>query len=472
MKKILQCSLLFVSFLLLSAPLLQAEEDIFVQTLTNSNINANYKNLTLSMMLSQGISESYEESQRKLGIKLLEIGWKNTKDSFFFPHVTLSLVSSEQRMGTLSGAKNAPKAPTGSLKLDFGEYTLFNWGKDYLQYLNKKNLYTRGKEQIKEAHREFRQELIIKYVYLLTLKDIEKNRRDQLRQTAFIYRFNKERAKQKKISQIDLLLIRDYYLKAQTEYQIIKVQIESLNEEIAFLIKDPVGTKYVISEVVNFQKITTPLNELLTIAKNNTPEILDSKSLLINTKRDYELAIKEDLPLPKISLNLGAYEHLYGSGYVKGDYVNGTGKSLEIVASINATWTIIGDNGFLNQRKRAEAFLKQQYQLSDFRMKQHQSATVVHQYYKKIKNSEKIISILQTKRKNSKISYDFILDRYMSKKSTIIYLKEALTERTYAEEAYVLELYEHLKNKVLLAKTIGTYDFPSENFNFLVKKID
>ena len=66
----------------------------------------------------------------------------------------------------LVGAQS--KHTGGGLALDFGEYTVFNWGKDYLAYLNNKQNFKRGLQDLTESDRQLKFDIITSYSNLIS----------------------------------------------------------------------------------------------------------------------------------------------------------------------------------------------------------------------------------------------------------------------------------------------------------------
>lgn len=76
---------------------------------------------------------------------------------FWLPKVSLEMLASNHRMDRFHTSSEstpqmgAQQSPTGSVGLVMEEYSLFNWGRDYLQYLNDKSTLTRQNQQLLEA---------------------------------------------------------------------------------------------------------------------------------------------------------------------------------------------------------------------------------------------------------------------------------------------------------------------------------
>ena len=129
------------------------------------------------------------------------------------PELKLTLTTADQRISTLHSGNTPPtvpnpSVPTGAFGLQLGNYTVFNWGKDYSLYLNNKTSFERNQKVLDETKREFRLDLISQYFTLMTLKNIEKIAQEQLKQASFVYRLNKEKSLIKSVNISGLLLFK------------------------------------------------------------------------------------------------------------------------------------------------------------------------------------------------------------------------------------------------------------------------
>ena len=181
----------------------QLRTDAYVQSIDQSSqSNTNYKALNLNDVIEQGLRSNQEQEIRKYQGEILDLSWKDSWEEFWIPQVSISLDTNEQRLGTLvNGSSTTNKrssTPDGTLSLNFGDYTIFNWGKDYLQYLNTKETYKRSKEVLKERSRDLKHDLIQNYFKLYFYQEVERLKRDQLRHASFIYRLNREKISLKK----------------------------------------------------------------------------------------------------------------------------------------------------------------------------------------------------------------------------------------------------------------------------------
>ena len=71
------------------------------------------KTLDLTSAIEQALRANYDQNQRDLDQKILDLNWKDTKESFWLPQLSLSLQTSDQRIGRLKSGSSE----TGTSKI-------------------------------------------------------------------------------------------------------------------------------------------------------------------------------------------------------------------------------------------------------------------------------------------------------------------------------------------------------------------
>ena len=434
---------------------------------------AQYKPISLSQAIEQGYRQNFEQQERNYEKRILELNWLDAREEFWVPNLQISLETNPQRLarlrnGSLPGEAST-KTPGGSLGLELGEYTIYNWGKDYLDYQNNKTTFERGSQRLDEEKRELRHDIIIDYAYLLTVQELVNIKRDQLRHASFIYRLNRERVSNKKISGQDYFQARQEYLKAQTEYQEIREVMVEANRQLASRINDQAGTRYVVNQMLNFERIKLTVTEADQIARTNSPDVLSAAALSEIARREEEILYKENLPLPKISVNLGAYNYRFGSGRNSSRYETTAGSSdIDVVATVNATWSLTGEGGFFNTRKMRRGALERALAEKQRQKAEFNSTTTARELFEKVKIYENQYQILEARSLNAVKQYDVVLENYMNKKTNFSTFQLALEEKNIAQSLLAEIRFEHAKTKILLARAIGIEDFPGESFEKII----
>ncbi len=448
------------------------ESELYIQQADLYRVTDNFKNLQLNDVIEQGLRKNYDQNLRDQRQNLSEITFEGVKSAFWMPQLKLTLDTSDQKIATLRTGDRSQTTTTpyasGTLGLSLGDYTVFNWGKDYALYLNKKKLFERNTQIYNETKRELKLDLINTYFALAATKNIEKIRQEQLRQTSFLYRLNKEKITIGKTSKQDYYQARSEYLKAQNLYHTSKIEADQTDESVAFFIADPVGTKYIVSEALEYRRIKLTYAEALNTLEINNPTLLTSKILMENAEREYDVAFKENLPLPKFTVNLGAYNKKFGGSTNSTLYetYSNSGR-VDLVASINTTWSLTGEDGLFNTNKLAKSRISRDLTLKEFEKNNHSTQSNLRQTYKTILSLQNQIAILEARIPSLQKTFDTILENYLSNKAKFYDFSMALDDLTQTKIFYEETKLEHLKQKLTMARLMGVEDFPGENFERL-----
>lgn len=455
----------------------QTETEMYIQEADKYKLADVYKNLKLNDVIEQGLRKNYEQNLKGQRQELNEIAFSGAKSAFWMPQLQVSLTTDEQNIATLRNSSRQPtsphsKSPSGTFGLSLGDYTVFNWGKDYAVYLNTKATYERSTQIFNESKRELKLDLINSYFSLVASKNIEKIRQDQLRQTSFVYRLSKEKITVGKTSKQDYYQARSEYLKSQNEYHEAKIVSDQADESVAFQIADPIGTKYVLNEVLDYRRLKVTLDEALALAEKNNPTLLTNKVLIDNAERNYDVALKENMPLPKFSINLGAYNKRFGQSTNSTRYETYSNSgNVELVASINTTWSLTGSDGFLNSNKLASSRISKEIALKEFEKNTHYTQSFLRQTYKTILSLQNQIVILEARIPSLQKTFDTILENYLAGRAKFYDFSMALDDLSNTKVYYEEIKLQHLKEKLTLAKLAGIEDFPGENFELLATRV-
>ncbi len=453
-----------------------SESELYIQQADRYRVTDNFKNLQLNDVIEQGLRKNYDQNLRDQRQNLNQITFEGVKSAFWMPKLELTLTTNDQKIGTLRTGDRSKTTTTpyasGSLGLSLGDYTVFNWGKDYALYLNKKKLFERNTEVYNESKRELKLDLINTYFTLAATKNIEKIRQEQLRQTSFIYRLNKEKITIGKTSKQDYYQARSEYLKAQNLYHVSKISADQTDESVALTIADPVGTKYIINEALDYKRIKITYNEALNALEVNNPTLLTGKILMENAEREYDVAFKESLPLPKFTVNLGAYNKRFGGSRNSTLYetYSNSGR-IDLVASIDTTWSLNGEDGLFNTNKLAKSRMNREIIAKEYEKSTHSTQSSLRQTYKTIISLQNQMAILEARLPSLQKTFDTILENYLSNKAKFYDFSMALDDLCETKIFFEQTKLEHLKQKLTLARLMGVEDFPGENFERLSLRI-
>ena len=438
------------------------------------DIGVNIKSLDINTVIEQGLRLNHDQHLRQFEGELIDLNWKDAYYSFWFPQVDIVMTSSELLSSINQKTKppqNNFKAPTGTVGIDVKEYSLFNWGKDYLQYQSDKNTYQRNVQALGEQRRELKLMLMAEYFNLITLKKIEFFKKEQLRHASFVYRLNKEKFTLNKIRKQEYLQSRDEFLRAQDEYQEALMNAAVGDERIAYLIGDSSSTRYTLKENIVYKKIFIKQEEAFQMSAQRNPDVLNTLNDVENANINYEIEQKDNLPLPKISLNFGAYRHSFGQDHHHTHYERTPHDGdVDLSASINATWNLVGPGGLFNSRKTARALVTKNMAVKNYLKYKHLTKSQIREAFKKIIHLQSQIEILDAKIETVEKTFDTTLDNYTRTQTSFINIKDSLISMTQTKEDYAMALLAHLQQKITLAKLIGVENLPNDIFETLTKQ--
>ena len=435
------------------------------------------RNLDLRSVLEEGFRRNPFENIRSQQREQIDLLKTDLVQGFWFPRLALNLQTFNHRIDRLkessqsSSADPAYKAPSGRVGFDIGEYTVFNWGRDYLQYQNDKQALNRANQQLSEARRRLKFQLISQYFNLIRAKQILRVYQEQLRQTSFIHRMARERLQLRKIRVQEYYQTRSDYLRAQTEYQQALFDVGIQEEVMANVLGDEYRGSYRTIEQLRFVSINTTMDEALKLAQEQSVEYRNAKLGYDNASRTYEKTLKDNLPLPRFSVNLGSYAQNWNQNSTSWEYQTNPGsRNIDLTASINATWTIFGVGGFFNSRFNQQAYLNKRIAEISFFNARRFLEVKVRTIYKTIRFQEQKVEIAQSQSKNAQSNYDSVLDNYMASRATYPDIKIAVDNLVLSQVNKENVKYEHLLRKLELSDFMGLEDFPGESFDQLAAR--
>lgn len=440
-------------------------------------LNQSGRILDLRSIIEEGLRRNPFERIRYLQKEQNELNKTDLFQSFWLPNISLNLQTNNHLIDRLHSssshtqAMGAQDAPNGNFGLLIDDYTLFNWGRDYLAYLNEKQTLNRVNQQLQEGRRRLKFALINQYFNLIRTKEVLRIFQEQVRQTSFIHRISKEKLQLRKITVQEYYQTRSEYLRSQTQYQQAQFEVGIEEEKMANLLGDDYQGSYRTIEQLKFVGLNTSLEEALRYSQEYSVDFRDAKLAYDNSSRTYEKTLKENLPLPKFSFNLGSYSSSFNPNGTAWNYETGPGnRNVEIVASINMKWNLLGEGGFFNSRINKQAYLNQRISEINFFNTKRSLDVKVRTIYKTIRYLEQKVDISQYQHKNAQSNYDSVLDNYVSSKTSYADMKLAIDNLVNSHINTENVKYEHLLKKIELADYMGLEDFPGENFEALAVK--
>lgn len=434
-----------------------------------------HKTLALKVVLEQGMREHPEEKIRAFQDSILEIDQKNNFDHAFVPHIGFSIKTDNQRIHNFysgDALSTSSRNPMGYAGIEVDNYSVFNWGKDYLRYKMQDETLQRQRSSLDEKRSELKLDLIAFYFQLVGAKHQEAIARDFIRHASYIYRLAKEQSSNQKIRRGEYLQARSLYLWAQQNYYRKRREANSYDRQMAVFLGDPSNTVYTVYESLDFKKMHYSADSAQQVIEANNRQLKEQKVLTQNAERNYQLATLEMMPLPQFTFNLGGYTHTFnGSSGGKTDWSTNRfgpgGKNLELRASINLTWTFLGEGGLFNLRGRDRAFYQFEMEKTNLQSKKNAQHNQLQKIYYDIRELEREWDVADPLLVTSRKKFDQMLDQFMERKGSFLDLKEAIFDLKETEEWVENLKIHHLSGKLGLAQMVGLDDFPGENFENL-----
>lgn len=433
--------------------------------------------IDLRSVLEEGFRRNPFEQIRGQQKEQIELLKTDLYQKFWLPTVSLELDTSNHRIDRFRESSQstpgmgAQKAPTGSLGLVIDEYTLFNWGRDYLQYQNDKQTLNRANQQLAEARRRLKFDLITQYFNLIRTREIKRIRQEQLRQTSFIHRLAREKLQLRKIRAQEYYQTRSEYLRSQTEYQESLYDVGLQEESLANLLGDEWRGSYRTNEELKYVSVNTSMSEAMKLAEEQSVDFRNAKLQYDNASRTYEKTLKDNLPLPKFSFNLGTYRTGFDPEGTSWNYQTTPGnRNIELVAAIDMKWTLLGEGGLFNSRDNQQSYLNKRIAEINYFNTKRQLEVKIRTIYKTLRYLEQKVEIAQFQHKNAQSNYDSVLDNYIAGKTTYSDIKLAIDNLVISQMNSENVKFEHLLKKLELADYMGLEDFPGENFEQLAQR--
>ncbi len=444
---------------------------------TEAPLDRSGRILDLRSVIEEGLRRNPFEKIRFLQKEQNELSKTDLFQSFWLPNMSLNMETNNHLIDRIHSSSShfkgmgAQDAPSGSVGFVIEDYTVFNWGRDYLSYLNSKQTLHRANQQLQEARRRLKFALINQYFNLIRTKEILRVYQEQVRQTSFIHRIAKEKLQLRKISVQEYYQTRSEYLRAQTQYQQAQFEVGIEEEKMANLLGDEYQGAYRTVEQLKFVGLNTSMEEALRYSQESSVDFRDAKLNYDNSSRNYERTLKENLPLPRFTLNLGSYSSSFNPNGTAWNYQTGAGnRNVELVASINMRWNLLGEGGFFNSRTNKQAYLSQRISEINFFNTKRSLDVKVRTIYKTIRYLEQKVDIAQYQHKNAQSNYDSVLDNYVSGKTTYADIKLAIDNLVNSHINSENVKFDHLVKKIELSDYMGLEDFPGENFESLAVK--
>ncbi len=434
---------------------------------------ANARLLELRAVIEESLRLNPDERVRTNLNARYDLLKQDVREDFWFPRVSLEMDVSNHRYDRIYTSSQAATgdgyetAPGGAVGVRVRDYTFFNWGRDYLKYQNDQQGLARDVQRLTEARRGLRFQAIRQFFNLVRYREFVKIKREQLRQASFIHRLAREKLQLRKIPAMEYYQTRAEFLRAQTEYQQSLFEAGQEEERMANVLGDDYHPAYRTQEQLKYLPVGITADEALKFAMETSPPLRDARTAFDLTNRTYEKTLKDNLPLPRFSMDLGTWQQQFGPDGNSWGRSTNTGRNVEMVAAVNMSWTLFGEGGLFNNRVNKQAYLDKRIAEIRFYDAKRRLDVKIRTLLRTITYLEQKVTISDYQEKNARSNFDSTLDHYTSGRTTFPQIKLALDNWILSEMNTETVKYDHLRRKLQLAETVGLDDLPGASFDTL-----
>ena len=270
--------------------------------------------LTLDAAIHKAYADNRTIQQRRLTFETSKLNYFDAWDLMFLPSVNLQLKStSDFTMGRLpfgttpaSQAGDASAAhgfPAGAISLNLGQYTLFNFWRDQIVYEQAKLNYERERERVGEVERQVRFQIITEYFRLKTEQEKLEAARRSVAISESIVNLVKSRVRIGKATESDVSSSNVDLLTAKSLFNDQERTVTTEQRNLNILLGDPVDSRYLLKSELQYVHLSIGYDDALKIYFDNSPSIKDQRLALKVGDYGLELAEKQRLPLPTVTVS-------------------------------------------------------------------------------------------------------------------------------------------------------------------------
>ncbi len=425
--------------------------------------------LTLSQAIARAMQQNRTVLAFRLSMRVAEISYANAWDTMFMP--SLNLVTSATPAVTFAHipgqstntSNDSYGYPTGSVGLQLGQYTLYNFGKDRDTYEQARLDWVRTQQQYLETLRAVRIQVIIAYFrYKAEVEKLDAAKRSMIISEAFLAvvksRVRISQANEGDIpsSEVDLVNAKNNYV-TQDSTQLF--QLYNLN----LLLGDPIGTPYNPIDTIRYSPLQISQEMALRIYFENAPSMKDQRKNVLKAELALDIARKNLLPLPKVSLSGLNLTYTNNYGAVTNTFTNqASTPNIDVSAQISLTIPLIGPGGLFNVRTLAQSELSLDQANLSFETTANQDQLTILQTLRQIVQAEATIKNNREGFEKSNAVLEKLSDVITKGNGSRLEMRDALTNSRTFELSLNDSIVDHLQSKFSLAQLIGVDRLPGD----------
>ncbi len=438
------------------------------------------KTLSLNEAVRLAFEHNYDYKSQQLALRQVQIQYDTAWSQLYIPQINLQMQSGsnwtlENVPGTPSGMAGADPNnrargyPASSIGLALGQYTLFNFYRDKIQFEVTQANYDRAQQRFAEFERNLRFQIEGLYADARINQDVLSASLRSVETAKAIYELMVSRKKVGKAGDDDVSSTNSDLLAANGAYEAANASMLGALSSLSSTLNVQFDEGLTLSTPVDFKPVRITPAAALAIFKSTGPTYRDLYTNRLVADLQLELAEKNRMPLPTVSFSgiTLSYGNSYGANG-NSQYANTGGPSgapagqLNVGVTLNLTLPILGPNGFLGSRTIESTEIGRDLaQISldkGVRAAQDQIQQAVQQLNALEKN---VATQKQIFDNDSKLLVD-VFSKMSQGKATRLELRDAIREAFGAEGSYLTQVLGYYKQKLNLALLIGVDALPGE----------
>jgi len=357
--------------------------------------------------------------------------------------------------------------PSGSaVSLVMGQYTLFNFWRDWAVYEKQRLQWLRSQEVFAEAVRQVRFSVTLAFFRMR----MEQEKLDASKRSITISESIVELVKSRQrlgqatdsdvsSSYVDLLNAKNSF---ESRLTFAKQSLWQLN----ILLGDPIDSQYKLQDSIKYMPVKLTPEQAIKLYYDQAPATKQGKVSIRSAELDLGVAQKNRLPLPTVrfgGLTVGFQNNYYGAKptYYGSNQPNGS--ALDVSATVSLTLPLVGSGGLLNARNVEQTLLSLESAEVSIQNQRLFDESQIYQALAQLRENEQTIENQKQSLERSASLLDSLFSKLSNKfVSSRLELRDAIAQARDAEIALAEAQINHLGTKLSLSALIGTDLLPGE----------
>jgi len=459
---------------------------------TAKDLTTNAEVLTLERAIKKALASNWDIRKIRNNLRNSKIAYDNAFDVMYMPKLNLGAsLNSYQTQATLNGSTASDRNntvsplitstqgipagsysqshgyPSSTIALGIAQYNIFNFFKDQLAYDKARLTWEREQQRLIENERALRFSVISSYFANKTEQDKLEAAKRSVEIAEAIYELVKSNFELGRAKNTDLNSSTVDFLNAKSQLALSNSSVNAQRWALNFLMGDSVEAVYSLKTDFEYTPLQIDLQDAIKLFADNAPVARDATLTVKSAEIDLELAEKNRLPLPTVSLSGLSVQ--YGNSYWGNTATYGTSPSdysgnIDIVTSLNFTIPLYGPGGFLAKRTIESATILRDNSDINFQQVMMKGKVDIQTSMISLKQIETTVALTKESMTNASKLLEVLFGNFSKNGANRLELRDAITQARTIEFSYRDAVLQHLVGKLFLAQTIGVDHLPGEFF--------